>query len=229
MTRRSKAAPPITTEPLAEAVFGDGRLDAPATTEAHPTRRRILEAATRVFSAEGYRGATTREIAARAGVAEKTLFAHYPSKAAIFAAAMGDGLDAMFGATAMRDIAAAIATAPTLHAKLLAVAHNRVRFAAANLDLVKAIAQELLLDPEFRGRLRARFVERLLPAARTAIDAAVRAGVIREVAPERVLRMLISLVAGYVLTRHVLAPERAWDDDAEIHLMVETLLRGLAP
>ncbi len=44
------------------------------------TRYRILSAALALFSQKGYIGATTREIAAEAGIAELTLFRHFPRK-----------------------------------------------------------------------------------------------------------------------------------------------------
>ena len=44
------------------------------------TRQQLIEAAASVFSEEGVRGATTREIAKRAGVHETTLFRHFESK-----------------------------------------------------------------------------------------------------------------------------------------------------
>jgi AcrR family transcriptional regulator len=44
------------------------------------TAQRIIQAAARVFSEQGYAGATTRAIAAEAGVNEVTLFRHFGSK-----------------------------------------------------------------------------------------------------------------------------------------------------
>ncbi|GLI37133.1 TetR family transcriptional regulator [Geobacter hydrogenophilus] len=44
------------------------------------TRERILDTAIGLFSTRGYSGATTREIAQQAGVAEVTLFRHFASK-----------------------------------------------------------------------------------------------------------------------------------------------------
>lgn len=229
MARRKTASPAPGDEPLANAIFGDGRLDAPIAAESHPTRRRILDAAVQVFAEQGFRGATTREIATRAGVAEKTLFAHYRSKAAIFTAATAEGLDAMMGARAVAELVQAVSTKATLPDRLLAIARNRVEFAGNNIHLVKALAQEILLDPEFREQLGRRFATRLLPAAAGAITAGVKARVIRQVEPERVLRMFISLVAGYILTRHVLVPGRRWDDEAELRALIDVLLHGLAP
>jgi AcrR family transcriptional regulator len=48
------------------------------------TQNRILKAALETFSKHGYTGATTREIAKRAGVTEVTLFRHFPSKEKLF-------------------------------------------------------------------------------------------------------------------------------------------------
>lgn len=50
------------------------------------TRRRILEAAGRLFAASGYEASTTRDIADAAGIANGTLFNYFPNKEAILAA-----------------------------------------------------------------------------------------------------------------------------------------------
>jgi len=54
------------------------------TEELYPTREKILETALKLFSKEGYLGATTREIAREAGIAEVTLFRYFPSKEKLF-------------------------------------------------------------------------------------------------------------------------------------------------
>ena len=51
-------------------------------------RERLLRAAVRVFEESGSRGATTRRIAAEAGVNEITLFRHFGSKAALLSEAV---------------------------------------------------------------------------------------------------------------------------------------------
>lgn len=48
------------------------------------TRNRILETSLKLFSQKGYLGATTKEIAKEAGIAEITLFRHFPSKEELF-------------------------------------------------------------------------------------------------------------------------------------------------
>jgi AcrR family transcriptional regulator len=51
-------------------------------------RERLLQAAVRVFEESGSRGATTRRIAAEAGVNEITLFRHFGSKGALLSEAL---------------------------------------------------------------------------------------------------------------------------------------------
>ena len=51
-------------------------------------RKEILIAATRVFARAGFHGATTRQIAQEAGVAEALLYRHFDSKQALFVEAV---------------------------------------------------------------------------------------------------------------------------------------------
>src|SRR5436305_1114119 len=53
-------------------------------------REAILEAAKRVFGQAGYHEATTRDIAAAAGVSEALLYQHFPGKRQLFEAVMGE-------------------------------------------------------------------------------------------------------------------------------------------
>jgi TetR/AcrR family transcriptional regulator len=51
-------------------------------------RRQLLDAAMELFSRKGYGGATTKEIAAAAGVTEAIIFRHFPSKQALYTAVL---------------------------------------------------------------------------------------------------------------------------------------------
>ena len=53
-------------------------------------RERLIQAAVRVFEESGSRGATTRRIAAEAGVNEITLFRHFGSKSALLGEALAE-------------------------------------------------------------------------------------------------------------------------------------------
>ena len=58
------------------------------------TRQRLLDAATETLNGVGIQGATTREIARRAGVNEVTLFRHFKSKEQLLRAVLQRGLAA---------------------------------------------------------------------------------------------------------------------------------------
>jgi AcrR family transcriptional regulator len=53
-------------------------------------RRQLIDAARRVFAERGFRGATTRQIAAAAGVTEALIFQHFPDKDALYAAILDE-------------------------------------------------------------------------------------------------------------------------------------------
>jgi AcrR family transcriptional regulator len=90
-------------------------------------RRRLQQAALELFGERGYEATTTAEIAARAGVTERTFFRHFPDKREAlfdgedaFRAALADGvLAAPDGATPMDAMLLAFrSVAPTIE-------HNR--------------------------------------------------------------------------------------------------------
>ena len=49
-------------------------------------RQQLIDAGLRVFAEHGFRGATTRQIAAAAGVTEAVIFQHFPDKDSLYAA-----------------------------------------------------------------------------------------------------------------------------------------------
>lgn len=73
-----------------EREIGMSPADAPRSTRRPrgEARRLLLDAANDLFSRQGYRGTTTREIAAAAGVTEYLLFRHFGSKAGLFREAL---------------------------------------------------------------------------------------------------------------------------------------------
>ena len=67
---------------MPEAAHSAGRMNA------GDRRRQLLDAALDLFSRKGFGGATTKEIAAAAGVTEAIIFRHFPSKQALYTAVL---------------------------------------------------------------------------------------------------------------------------------------------
>jgi AcrR family transcriptional regulator len=59
----------------------------PRPRDAQATRSRLIRAALDLFTGQGFRATTTPEIAQRAGVAEATIYRHFPGKDALLSAA----------------------------------------------------------------------------------------------------------------------------------------------
>ena len=68
------------------------------------TRLKVLAAARRLFSEQGYEGATIRDIAAAAGMSTGAVFANFTDKSDLFREIMVDDMEALLAA--MRDAAA---------------------------------------------------------------------------------------------------------------------------
>src|SRR5438067_412687 len=62
-------------------------------------RTQLLEIALNVFSRKGFNGATTKEIAAAAGVTEAIIFRHFPTKQALYQAV----LESQIGCTGFKE------------------------------------------------------------------------------------------------------------------------------
>ena len=208
---------------LATARAGDG-VSATRT----PTQERIIRGALEVFAEEGFAGATTRAIAARVGVAEKTLFQVFGTKAGLFGEVIYPLLVETLGPKVFTSLRAVIERTPgDLVARLRAIAANRIGTVAAEPLLFKFLLQEVLLRAGFREPFVAHWREHIYPRIRDVIAGAMARGELRRLPPERVIRVVVSLVVGYLVTRHILLPGRAWNDDEELDGMLDLLFRGL--
>jgi len=135
-----------------------------------PAPDRILSAALAAFAARGFDGATTREIAAAAGVPQGLLTYHYASKQALWEAAA----DWVFGALAA-DLGSATEALRDVDpaTRLRAVLKRFVRFSAAHPELHRFMVHEGSHDgPRLRWLL-----ERHIRPAFEASTALIRAAV----------------------------------------------------
>ncbi|MCA0404680.1 MAG: TetR/AcrR family transcriptional regulator [Proteobacteria bacterium] len=64
---------------------------------AHDTRSRLLEIAEQMMSARGYEGVSIKDVASAAGVQTAAVFYHFPSKAALTAAALDSASGCLAG------------------------------------------------------------------------------------------------------------------------------------
>lgn len=190
---------------------------------------RVVEAAVEVFADKGFAAASTSEIAARAGVAEGTIFRHYKTKQALLFAIVTPIMSRLVAPVLLRDFLKVFDTEYDRFEDFLrAVLRNRLEFAVHNAPVVKIMLHEIPFQPE----LRARFQSELFPQVQERMVAMIghfqARGELRELPPLALFRVCATAIAGYILLRAVFMPDLAWDDDVEIEQTVEFIMRGVA-
>src|SRR5262245_31694434 len=110
-------------------------------------RTRLIDAAQRVMSRRGVAGATTKEIAAEAGVAEGTIYNHFADKLDLCLAVVRRRADEMFrhlptesGRRSVRSV-------------LIEVVEERLRVSEETVPLMSAVVGDPALAAQFRERI----------------------------------------------------------------------------
>lgn len=164
------------------------------------TRERIVAAASDLFAERSFEGATTREIAARAGVTQPLLNYHYESKDALWRAAV-DSLFGALGASMMSRLQAMSELDELTRAKLSV--REFVVFSARHPQLHGIITQESKADSARMDYLVEQHVRPLYETTVATFEHLVREGAIAPIAPEH----LYYILTGAGPTMFVLAPE----------------------
>jgi len=140
----------------------DGECSQARRRDKEATKCALLEAAVAVFAERGYDGATTKEVAARAGVNEGLIqryFAHgdVGGKAGL--------LDAILGGLCGKRLTACRA-APAAGSPEIEIAHflkHELEQAQANRDLLRVMLSRALLDPDLAHRMKQHYNDSRIP------------------------------------------------------------------
>lgn len=136
-------------------------------------RRRILEAAERLFARHGFAKTVVSEIAAEAGVSKGLVYVHFPSKEALLA-------EVWMGQVARwrRTTGRAVAEAPTAPEKLARLLRTSIAYVEEHPLLRSHLAQDpaVYLGPTAEG---AEFVAAYLEAVTGLLELGVRSGELR--------------------------------------------------
>ena len=185
-------------------------------------RAQILKATFPVFAVRGFAGATTRDLAAAAGVSEPILYRHFPSKADLFAAVLEE---------AARRIVArvdeAVASKRDAGSRLEALG-ERLEPMLAELDVELRVvngAAATHADPETSARVRDVYERIGAALSRGFQGAGLRAGVRAETAGHMLLE--IGLGASLVRPLHVAGVSRVGYGAEALRLLLRALTRPL--
>ncbi len=193
-------------------------------------QKSVLKAAVDVFSERGFAAASTSEIAKRAGVAEGTVFKHYKTKKGLLLSILSPTIIKLGASFLIKDFEKVL-EAEYQHFEdfLRALIKNRLDFAKKNVATVKILLQEVPYHPELQEMLKEVFSERVFPRLKKAIRYFQEKGQLANLPEKTIIRLIISTVFGYITTRLIVLPNSDWNDEEEIEIMVEFLLKGLRP
>jgi AcrR family transcriptional regulator len=202
LIRRQKPSPTLSTMATAEKASQKPAGHAPRTTRpsADAARDRIVAAALELFADKSYEGATTREIAARAGVSQPSLNYHFRTKHDLWCAAV-DGLFAKLNQALGQRADGLRGVDELTRAKLMV--REFITFSAANPQLHRIITQESKGEGERIAWLVDEHVRPLYETT-TALFASLSAqGLVADIPPP----FLYYILTGAGPTIFVLAPE----------------------
>ena len=190
------------------------------------TRERILRAALTAFGSSGYSGATTKDIAKRAGVNEVTLFRHFKSKQALFAASLAEMMplpEIMDQVTFDEDEPAEAMIAQNVRIVLGILKANR--------HLFMVIIGEGWRHPRMRKTMGDAGIERGVRFLSGNLEKMMGIGKLRRMDPDVAARALIGMVQCYFLTRYLMStrPPTPREEDSYVDGVVSIFTHGMAP
>ncbi|MEA2331902.1 MAG: hypothetical protein QOH58_2040 [Thermoleophilaceae bacterium] len=161
----------------------------PATTKGLRTRRKILDAARRVFARDGYVEARMSDVAAEAGTSNGGLYRYFANKQELFAVLIADLHTQLYEASGSTE--AAFADDP--YESLLQANTGYLTTYWENRDVMRAFIQAAAVDPRFQRiwwDMRQRHVKRFTKAIKSAYSVSRVAGVPVEVATDAMACMV---------------------------------------
>jgi AcrR family transcriptional regulator len=188
----------------------------------------ILQAATQLFGEKGFDGARTAEIAAAARVTQRTLFSYFPTKEKLYRRVMFPALLAAAMPRLLMDAGQLFGAdgenVAEWDRRILTLRVGAAKRAAPQFRLVLA---GLMTDEALRDKVIELWKRNVLAPLLATIRRYQMRGQLRaDLRPEVIARVILSLNLGYIISRTLLAPGAAWDDDAEIAATVDALLHG---
>jgi AcrR family transcriptional regulator len=157
------------------------------------TKKRILQAAQKLFARSGYDGTTTRELATAAGVAEGTLFRHFDNKKAILIEVATEGWVELLTdlLTELSEMGSYKAVAQVMRRRMLNIRENS--------DMMRVCFLEAQFHPDLRDKIQLEVIGKMSIVAEAFFETAMQRGVYRKMNPKIVAQVFLGMfaVAGF--------------------------------
>ncbi|WNF37458.1 TetR/AcrR family transcriptional regulator [Bacillaceae bacterium IKA-2] len=190
---------------------------------------KIVEAAIDSFSEKGFAATSTSEIAKKAGVAEGTIFRHYKTKKDLLFAIVKPLMTKFFGPIVAKDFAKDIFEVKydNFEEFIRNLAGNRYQFVKRYRVVVKIFIQEISFHDELKEPFIAVFKEHIYEEFRNTIIKFQEKGEIVDLPPDTIIRLIITTIAGTLLSMFLILPKKNWEYEAEMEYTIQVLINGL--
>jgi len=191
--------------------------------KARDTRIKILESALQLFSMRGYLGATTKEIALRAGVAEITLFRHFPSKEKLFE----DTIKNYSFLPALKEMIPGLKEMD-YHEALTGIAHKFLERLSERRELIRIMQGEMAVYPAKVKDIYQSLVGEIFSTLASYFRELQKDGHLREFQPELAARAFLGMFFAHFNSLEFLSEKkkRSVDNRAVIREFVAIFIQG---
>jgi AcrR family transcriptional regulator len=152
-------------------------------------RTRVLNAALKLFARQGYDGTTTKDLANCAGVAEGTIFRHFPNKKAILIEVATSGW-----VDILTDLLTELSEMGSYKA-VSQVMRRRMTQMRKNGDLLRVCFIEAQYHPELKEHIQSEVIAKMTDVAEAFFETAMDKGVYRRMNPKIVARVFLGIFA----------------------------------
>ena len=188
-------------------------------------RASIVEAACRLFAEKGFRGVTTRELAASIGVTEPVLYEHFRTKRELYSAIIED--KASEGMQALEKTRARFADSADDYAFFTELADSILDWYTQDPAFVRLLLFSSLEGHELKDLFHDR-IRDCFEAVIAYIASRIEAGAVRPVDPAVAARAFFGMIAHYAMTSVVFGYNRLPGSPREVlHQMVRIFINGL--
>jgi AcrR family transcriptional regulator len=179
------------------------------------TRTKILQAAQRLFAAQGFEGTTTRDLAQSAGIAEGTLFRHFANKKAILVEVATNGW-----VDILTDLLTELSEMGSYKA-IAQVMRRRMWNLRKNADIMRVCFMEVQFHPDLRDRIQTEIIEKMTEVAEAFFQTAMDKGIYRQMDAKLGAKVFLGLFAIAGFSDHTLINPNA--SPQEMQKMAEGL------
>ena len=167
-------------------------------------QKAVIKAAVELFSEKGYAATSTREIAQKAGVAEGTIFKHYPTKKDLMLWITNRIISTALFPLLSSGLSGLLSKSYRTREEFLsAFFQNRMEQFQKGLPLFKIVIQEVPFQPEIRAML----MEQIQKMPFAGIAEKMRIGEDTHFSKTDVIQILVTCIMGFFFLHDVLLPE----------------------